>query len=395
MALAAATEALYGWETCDGGLTYNRPLTNLERMFVILNNLFYGQNCPYIGAQVSIQGLLDTSRLCLSDIDLEERAKLAFQGTRWTYPTVACRIIDDNQMTYSCGSADDVEAWAERTVHLVKDHDNWVSLREKLTQEASLPSEDGDCCFVYIVPTRKGASQNVVAFDVLIHIHHALVDGSGLRSILDSFLALMAGGSTIESIYWGQENDRLLPAAIDISTEVEMVSLKSRPDIGLPLYRPDILTAMKENQGSSFLTHTFDSDSFLPDLLDRCRKHYVKLTALLQAALFKAVYDFAESPPTYTEKYTSLAAIDLRNNGRMKQPFGDRNRYPFNAIVSEVIDIPCRLFSSNMDTSQFWKVAAHINTQYTAVSKSKGLALISDEIIGRVLEEIGKLRCVV
>lgn len=52
-----ADQTRYSWvESKDGSQSMTRDFTNLERMFVILNQTLYGQNCPLMGESVSLQG---------------------------------------------------------------------------------------------------------------------------------------------------------------------------------------------------------------------------------------------------------------------------------------------------------------------------------------------------
>lgn len=413
----------YPWRHQEQSSLIQRPLSGIESLFTILNDSFYGQNCPFIGAKINVKNPKCQNPGLFSVSDLQERSELAFQKTRWTYPAVGCQV-SNKQMSYNVKSAAEIKAWSKRTVKVVINDGGWLELREELSMKVSLPSKDGDCCFVYIVYPKEAQRCGVTTFDVLIHIHHALTDGAGIRSILNEFLEHMVSSTLSHPICWGQEVDRLFPAAIDLSTKAEreaasedveqqqldifMSGLFSvsiippsgqynlnwllQPDIGLPLYRPDILDVKAENRGSSVLIHTFEDEKFLPALLKACRQHSNKLTGVLQAALFQAVYEIAEIKPDSAKKYTCLAATDLRNNGRMIPPFNERNKYVSVCVASKIIDVSCSLLEDNKDDQGFWRLAAHIGAQYFQFSQSKGLAFTSDNVIQRALEEVKKFR---
>lgn len=44
--------------------------------------------------------------------------------------------------------------------------------------------------------------------------HHAFIDGLGIRAILNEFLERLVDSSSDEEIVWGEEIQRLLPAAV-------------------------------------------------------------------------------------------------------------------------------------------------------------------------------------
>jgi hypothetical protein len=85
-----------------------------------------------------------------------------------------------------------------------------------------MPSKDGDYCLIYlIVPPDQALRPEVLSFDVLMHIHHVFTDGSGIRSILNEFLARLAGPLASEEIFWGDEVERLLPASLLLAKDDE------------------------------------------------------------------------------------------------------------------------------------------------------------------------------
>lgn len=194
-----------------------RQLTNLERMFVILNRDLYGQNCPFLGATISIEHHGDdvsSKPLFLTPATLRTRAIEAFCQTRWVYPTVAARLARDSEAIYPVESEAQVKAWAERTVFMVEDDGGWITLRERLSRESPIPSIDGDYCLIYlIVSPAETAKSGILTFDILIHTHHVFTDGAGIRSILNEFLTRLAEPLESTEMQWGQEVGRLLPAS--------------------------------------------------------------------------------------------------------------------------------------------------------------------------------------
>jgi hypothetical protein len=201
----------------------SRQLTNLERMFVILNEKLHGQNSMFLGANISLQRQDSSSELnTFNLVQLQKRAVEAFCQTRWRYPTVAARVADGDKALYNIESEEDVKKWAERTVSTISQDGGWFALRERLSRESLLPTRDGDYCLIYlIVRPDDVANPELQAFDVLVHTHHAFTDGSGIRAILNEFLERIAGPLDLAEIVWGEEIERLLPASILLEKEEE------------------------------------------------------------------------------------------------------------------------------------------------------------------------------
>jgi hypothetical protein len=99
----------------------------------------------------------------------------------------------------------------------------------------------------------------------------------------------------------------------------------------------------------------------------------VKLTAILKAAMLRAVYNSADVKPNSEDIYRNSAAIDLRTN-HLIAPYGEHNKYVNNAVTLDTIQIPCRLFESN----DFWIVATHLSDQWAIIKSKKGLGKVGE-----------------
>lgn len=200
-----------------------RHLTDLECMFVILNEKLYGQNCPFMGASFSIRShAKSASSSSLNSSQLRARATKALAQTRWKYPTIAAQIQEGNKASYRIESWEEVDTWASRALSLVHQGRGWYALMERLTRESSLPSPDFDICrFYLIVPHAESASSELQNFDILIRMHHAFVDGSGVRAILNEFLLRLAVPLFDDEVKWGEETPKLMPGASILGTVEE------------------------------------------------------------------------------------------------------------------------------------------------------------------------------
>lgn len=146
-----------------------------------------------------------------------------------------------------------------------------------------------------------------------------------------------------------------------------------KSDIGLPVYRPDILVPKPEHRGTLLVSHTFDKQSFLPGLQAIGRGHGVKLTAMLQAALLMGVYDSSDPKPSSQERYKGFSVMDLRN-AHLIPPYSERNKYVNNAAILHTFYVPCNLLKSEGMSDNFWKAAIFIGDQWTMVKAKKEIA---------------------
>lgn len=223
-------------------VTYTRPLTGMERMYALIERSMPGHNQPFLGAHISLSPSVPSSSVepHLPFKHLATRAREAWVQTRFLYPMVACKLqledrgLGTQTMYYQVEDRDCVGRWANRTFKAVVAEGGWMALREKLSVEFDLPSEvdgHGDCCFFYVIvdPTQcSSEDDNIHSFDILLHIHHALTDGPGLKSVLHALLSRVSS-STVqnEDFRWGDEALRgLMPAQVDIATEEEMAGVE-------------------------------------------------------------------------------------------------------------------------------------------------------------------------
>jgi hypothetical protein len=146
-----------------------------------------------------------------------------------------------------------------------------------------------------------------------------------------------------------------------------------KPDIGLPVYRPDILVPTPDHRGTLLVSHTFDDQRFLPQLRAIGRGNGVKLTAMLQAALLIAVNDLSDPKPSSEELYKSFSVMDLRN-AHLIPPYGKRNKYVNNAAILHTFYVPCNLLKNEGMSDNFWRATTFIGDLWTVVKAKKEMA---------------------
>ncbi|KUJ07392.1 uncharacterized protein LY89DRAFT_743015 [Mollisia scopiformis] len=377
----------YSWRETSTGM--ERLLSYPERMYSILNRELHGQHCGFIGATIQIQSNASgAAARFLATSQLHARAIEAFKQTRWRFPSLAATVADDKRAIYKHDSIDGINHWAERTVSLVIREGGWLGLRQHLSRTSPLPNGAGDFHLAYIVVSPDEAVQSAVSnFDVVLHTSHVFVDGTGVKCIFNEFLDRLASPMGKGEIIWGQEIFRLLPPSVVLmKEEAEEQTSKpvsntpffptlstltgfTKPDIGLPIYRPELGPPKSEHRGTQLVSHTFEA-AFLPRLLDASRQHGLKLASVMHAALLTAVHQSTDVEPGPEDVFRSGSVLDLRN-GWMSQPYSNRRVFVNIATSSLPIVVPCALFK---DPSSFWEVARFIAKVWAGVSSMKGIA---------------------
>ncbi|KAL6407362.1 hypothetical protein AUP68_10193 [Ilyonectria robusta] len=365
--------AFHPWtESTASPRSYYRTLATQEFMLSILNDYAFVHSCLYLGVTVSLQDS-EKSSASFSAEDLQSRIARAFIYTRWLHPTVACQIKDAKHMVYKVEEAANVKKWAARTVQTVESSSGWRELLAKSSREVVLPSKDGDCAFLYLlVRPLQSSKSRINQFDLLLHVHHGLVDGAGIRSIMNEVLVGLTKLSPTTSHSWGEEVERLGPTALDVAVISDeatnsLIAMQNEPVAQSP--RP--VTAM--------VTHTIKDAGFLDRLLKSARANDVKLTAVVQAAIALTFYD--EAKPTEEETCKILSAFDLRTRN-MKEPWGQRNKFVGAAVGTELMDIPTTFLSQEgteaSANDRFWAVARHIQGAWTSVAQRQDAAAANE-----------------
>ncbi|KAG9252531.1 uncharacterized protein F5Z01DRAFT_638401 [Emericellopsis atlantica] len=357
---------------------YSRTLTTPEFVLAMLNEYALGQSCPSLGVTVSV----DRSVPSTLDIQtLSSRLEQAFIATRWTHPTVAIQVRGSKEMIYRVHDAEGVATWAKRTVQYVEAPGGWLAKYEQLSREAVLPTAIGDSALLHLVMSPEQASKSqITEFDLLLHVHHSLVDGAGLRTIMNYILTELATSDSSISFSWGEEGDSLQPAALDaapISNEL-LKSLAQMPkEISLPpLVKPD-----EARRGTGVVTYTIPNahngeTEFLSHLRTRARANNVRLAATIQAALVITLYD--EVKPTEDKVATVISGVDLRARD-LNKPWGERNRFVGFAVgLLEIIRTPVSLLEDLEGEERFWTVAQQIQNEWNAVSERQDVAALGE-----------------
>ncbi|KAI6782589.1 uncharacterized protein J7T54_003601 [Emericellopsis cladophorae] len=318
----------------------------------MLNEHAQGHNCPYLGAKISVEHLNET---CTTADELKLSVQQAFAATRWYHPTVSAQVHNSKELVYPVEDANQVSRWLERTVHLVQ------------SSEAT-----GDSALLYlIVHPDEVASGNIVSFDLLLHVHHTLVDGAGLRTLLNSILHNLAKPTTYESYNWGEEIQRLAPSALDaaiLSDEVVEQLEKMPKEIPLPPLSGNATSRHR----TGVVMHTFEKDNFLQSLRDVARKHGVKLTGILQAALLQTVYSKAQ--PCEEDALTVISGYDLRARN-LQKPWSERNQFVGAAVGMEMMKLPVTQFKADgPDKESLWSAAKQIQQNWASLAERKDVA---------------------
>ncbi|PSR83572.1 hypothetical protein BD289DRAFT_483261 [Coniella lustricola] len=407
--MASTTARFHPWTSTSSPVSeqhlVTRSLTTPEFMLSTINKYASGHNCPYLGATISVK---DTGSVILTAESLQASLWRAWTHVRWLHPTVACQIDEDcKRMSYRVENAAQVNLWAARTAKLLTSHhDGWQELQEKLSRETILPAgEAGDCAFLYAIPRldqTPDARQPITHFDLLLHVHHGLVDGTGLRSILDAVLVGLTRPEVPTNVVWGDEAVRLSPAALDVAIIsddiIQSLSAMDKEIKMPPLPSPGACTEDLPI-GTSIVTQTLRADGLLDKIREAGREHGVKLTGMVQAALVLALVNddeieasddaSAHAAPVASNDNTSngsactvLSGFDLRTRSLL-EPWSQRNRYVGAAVGLEMMPIPAEVLGratevADHGTERFWRIAQHIHSAWIAVSQRPNVAAANE-----------------
>ncbi|KAH7908665.1 hypothetical protein BJ138DRAFT_1012358 [Hygrophoropsis aurantiaca] len=375
----------YRWqEKSDAGL-YAREAGGGEVVCDIQNRAGHGELTLFAGVECVFtpNGRNGPSVLPNSDT-FTDGLRTAWSITRFEVPTIAAKIAHDGHgaatLTYqTLQSQDQAEEWAQHTV-VVQNNTDIDCLREELSATV-LPNANGDHVLLYAVLGED-------TFDLLLHSHHALIDGVGsklLFTFLLKQLVRILDGSLVKStlnLQWGAEAANLCPCAYDHEV-LSHKEVKDGPD-----YQRTLMDALQSMMippshqvafpsrhhgiGRTGQVELLMSPSETASILKLCREQAFTVNALVHAALaltFSPQVDVHEhSPPSDPDPlfvFTHLANSRSRLAPRLSEPVG----YTGYCLTYTAITIPSSLVpayhnAQEADPASIYKLASHIGLEY-------------------------------
>jgi hypothetical protein len=141
----------------------------------------------------------------------------AWMALRFAVPTIAVNVVQSTDggslLRYQIAQDEaNMQAWAERTVCSLAMQPIQGAVDQVL--ECRLPDERGAPTRLYHVP-RSGTEHIVI-----LHVHHAIMDGIASKETMTRFMALVARyvhnvalvASDLAALSWGSETENLSPA---------------------------------------------------------------------------------------------------------------------------------------------------------------------------------------
>jgi hypothetical protein len=222
----------------------------------------------------------------------------AWVNLRYHHPHIAT-LLEAKSFTYQVPDENLLQDWLSESFFVHKDEsvDEYL-LSAPLMRYASLHYFPGDS-------------------ELVMRIHHWLVDGTGAQHIVNRFFKLLADGH--ESPTFGEEWKRLPPSlreASDPSPEPSperqeaakklFTQFASKmPSIGLPV-KP-----RQDSPGGTLCSTREYPPTVLDTLLTACRKEGLSLTAALTAAIVVATQETPQES-SLAKNYTTFACFDYR-----------------------------------------------------------------------------------
>ncbi|KAG2048192.1 hypothetical protein BDR06DRAFT_1013206 [Suillus hirtellus] len=204
-----------------------RPLGGGEHVHEIFNRYAKGDQMLFFGVTIDLHDPVSITKLRSS-------AQECWCWLRFQVPTIASSILNDSDhklptLIYTTASSQEISQWTQRT--LIIHPPSHIDLAQLRVDEGQMkvPSSDGDYTRMHLVPGEivNGA---VSKFGLLFHTHHSLFDGSGLKIVMNCYLAQLAkvfsdSYSASELIEWGNELKNLPPAVYNILNSKEALPI--------------------------------------------------------------------------------------------------------------------------------------------------------------------------
>ncbi|KAG1730003.1 hypothetical protein EDB19DRAFT_1741850 [Suillus lakei] len=211
----------FKWKPFQGEGARNgcvRPLGGPEHVLDIFNRHVKGDNTLFLGVLVDLHDPVNITKLSSS-------AQECWCWLRFQIPIVASSINGSDHelptLSYTTATPQEINQWAQRT--LIVHSPSQIDLDQLRVNEGQkkVPSSDGDYTRMHIVPGEIANDGTVSKFGLLLHSHHTLFDGNGLKITINRYLMQLAkvlsgSHSASKSIEWGNELENLPPAAYTI-----------------------------------------------------------------------------------------------------------------------------------------------------------------------------------
>jgi len=219
----------FNWRPFEGEGTPKgcvRRLGGGEQTQRAQNLYFKGLNMGFLALTVDLHDPVSVTKLGSS-------AQECWYSLRFQFPIIASSIGGSDELptlTYTTGTPQEIDQWARRTflVH----SPSLIDLEQLRADEGQkkVPSSDGDCVWMHLLPGELADDGTVSRFGLLFHMHHSLSDGVGIRIMMNVYLdqlakALSGSRSPSEYIQWGNELENLTPPAFSILNSQEAVPI--------------------------------------------------------------------------------------------------------------------------------------------------------------------------
>ncbi|KAI4163200.1 MAG: hypothetical protein LQ342_003133 [Letrouitia transgressa] len=280
-------------EVCPG--RFERPLDSVE---VFLHRLA-AQWAPLrrehwavnVSAKLEFGPSLENHQMLLRD---------AWKSVRFHHPDAACTIEDDRKV-YCTPSEEELESWMASTL-IVKENTSAEDLAASIG-----PSPTP---VLYLIPSKE----NLSVVQVLIHLSHVYLDGTGAFYLLQSICKAVAEPTTV---IFGTESQNLAPSrdeAAGFQPNLEDFKVAKAliegynanlPSAGLPVEQSNMAPKGTYREAiSRSPEETFSIEQ-------SCKAASLSVTVAIHAVIIVAMQQLSLSSTTQ-RRYTSWGAFDVR-----------------------------------------------------------------------------------
>ncbi|KAK2810541.1 hypothetical protein FQN50_002798 [Emmonsiellopsis sp. PD_5] len=293
------------WKEVSPG-KWERPLDSSEILLKLQADEFQSKNKEHWALNIHAVVRFDGT----PQQEVVAALRLAWIQTRYHHPLIAAQLSGTNHV-YQVPDATGVETWANET---------FIVDNKESAADFWLTSQLMDYPSLYYFSKTS---------ELVMRIHHWLIDGMGGMNLLDRFLTYLSSETTIPS--FGSEYVRLppthkesagLPAkaspAAEAAAQDALVSYVSKfPSVGLPF--------LSGTAGGTRVFRLGSSSSTLSSLLAQTRKHELGFAAAVQAAVALAT---RERAPKAISKQPFLTTAFFNHRKYLQEPYNNSTKWP-------------------------------------------------------------------
>ncbi|KAH7925398.1 hypothetical protein BV22DRAFT_1034076 [Leucogyrophana mollusca] len=382
----------YRWQADSETGLYSREAGGGEIVCDIQNRAGHGELTLFAGVECSFV------RDGLSTESLMEGLHRVWTIARFEVPTIAAEVTHDDcgtaMLNYQTLSTQiQADEWARRTI-VVRGNIGLDELREELSA-TTLPTANRDHVLLYVVLHEN-------TFDLLLHSHHALIDGVGSKLLFTFLLKRLVQflDGSLEpsplSLQWGTEGAKLCPCAYDHAAlcdgeikegpEYQRTLREALESMTIPASRQVVFPSRQHGVDRTGRVEFALTEGETANILQLCRQQAFTVNALVHAALVFAVSPQVSTPECSTSDplfvFTHLANARFRLSPELSATVGFTGYcLTFTAIAIPFSAVPTTAGPQECAPEWIHEVATLIGVEYARQKAYPSLLAVAAHMV--------------